>query len=79
MSKTNVTLSLDAELLRQARIRALQIGTTVNDLIRRRLEAFVGEEAGGAMERFFSAADATKVSSGRRGRTWKREDLYDRG
>jgi hypothetical protein len=79
VGKTNVTLSLDADLLRRARIRALEAGTTVNDLIRRRLEAFVGEEAGGAIERFFAAADATKASSGRRGRTWTRDEIHDRG
>ena len=78
MPKTNVTLSIDAGLLRRARIRALQLGTTVNDLIRRRLEAFVGGDTGEAIDRFFAVADATKASSGRRGRAWKRDDLYDR-
>ena len=40
-SKTNVTLTIDAELLRQARVLAAQERTSVSGLLRRRLEELV--------------------------------------
>jgi Family of unknown function (DUF6364) len=40
-SKTNVTLTIDADLLREARILAAAEGTSVSGLIRDRLEELV--------------------------------------
>lgn len=40
-SKTNVTLTIDADLLREARVLAAQEGTSVSGLLRRRLEELV--------------------------------------
>ena len=40
-SKANVTLTIDADLLREARILAAEEGTSVSGLLRRRLEELV--------------------------------------
>ncbi len=40
-SKINVTLTIDAELLREARVLAAQEGTSVSGLLRDRLEELV--------------------------------------
>jgi len=41
---TNVTLSIDADLLAKARKRAGEMGTTVNQLVRDQLASFVGDD-----------------------------------
>ena len=40
----NLTISVDGELLKQARLRALKEGTSVNRLLRERLESYVEDE-----------------------------------
>ncbi|WP_084955653.1 hypothetical protein [Thermoactinospora rubra] len=74
----NVTLSIDDGLLRRARIKALEQGTTVNALVRRYLERFVDDEESRAIETILSVARRSQASSGPGGRTWSREDLYER-
>ena len=41
--KTNITLKLDAELLREARVLAAQEGTSISAMLAARLEAIVRE------------------------------------
>ena len=75
----NVTLSIDEELLRRARMRALELGTTVNALVRAYLESFAGgNPARKAITEFLAIADTVHASSGPEGHTWKREDLHVR-
>ena len=75
----NLTLSIDDELLRRARMRALKLHTTVNALVRDYLECFAGENpTRQASKEFLEIADGVHASSGPEGRTWKREDLYER-
>lgn len=75
----NLTLSIDDELLQRARMRALQLRTTVNALVRDYLEGFAGENpAQQAVTEFLAIADTVQASSGPDGRTWKREDLHAR-
>lgn len=75
----NLTLSVDDELLRRARMRALELRTTVNALVRDYLESFTGHNpARAAMAEFLTIADSVHASSGPGGRTWKREDLHAR-
>lgn len=75
----NLTLSVDDELLRRARMRALDLHTTVNALVRDYLESFAGENpARQAIKDFLDIADSVHASSGPEGRAWNREDLYDR-
>jgi hypothetical protein len=44
--KTNVTLKLDADLLREARVLAAEEGTSVSAMLTDRLEALVREHRG---------------------------------
>jgi plasmid stability protein len=74
----NVTISIDEETLRRARIRALERGTSVNALVREYLERLVGDDAGmAAARRFVARSERTASSSGGAGRRWRREDVYD--
>lgn len=75
----NLTLSIDESVLRRARIRALEQGTTVNALVRDYLERVAGEDpAREATRNFLALAKRSKAGSGPKGRTWTRDDLYDR-
>jgi plasmid stability protein len=75
----NVTLAVDEDVLRRARIRALEQGTSVNALIREYLESFAGKEpANEGVAAFLELAGHTTASSGEAGRTWKRDDAHAR-
>lgn len=75
----NLTLSIDDELLQRARMRALQLGTTVDALVRDYLASFVGENpVRQAVAEFLAIADTVQASSGLQGRTWTRKDLHAR-
>ena len=75
---TNLTLAIDEHVLKRARIRALEQGTTVNALVREYLESFARDERKAAIAHFLELARASTSGSGPQGRTWTREDLYDR-
>jgi hypothetical protein len=73
----SVTLTIDEDLLRRARIRALQQGTSVNGLVREWLERYAGEDRQRtATEQIIAIAERSQASSGDRGRTWTRDDVY---
>jgi hypothetical protein len=74
----NLTLKIDEKLLRRARIRALEQGTTVNELVRNYLSQYAVPRADRlrAFRRFLEIAEESRASSG--GRKLKREALYDR-
>lgn len=75
----NLTLNIDEDLLRRARVRALQRGTSVNALVREYLAGFAGEEpAREGVQAFLALADRASASSGARGRTWTRESAHER-
>lgn len=75
----NLTITIDDELLKRARLRALERNTSVNALLRKYLEAFAGEDSGMVVRRRFATlARAAKSSSGGTGRTWSRDDLHER-
>ena len=75
----NVTLSIDKNLLKRARIVALKHDTTVNAMIRNFLEKEVSKHEKSsnttieALEKLFSK---TQVSVGKI--TWTREELHER-
>jgi plasmid stability protein len=73
----NLTLSIDDELLRQARIQALRDGTSVNALVRAYLERFT---ASGVEDGVFDALMTFTGRPGREGegRRWTRDELYER-
>lgn len=74
----NLTITVDAETLKRARIKALEQGTSVNALLREYLESYAGDrqERLKALDRIFALANEVGAGSGPEGRTWKREDLY---
>lgn len=75
----NLTVTVDEKVLRRARIRALEQGTSVNALVSEYLARFAGMAATGkALAEFLEIAKRSHASSGPDGRTWRREDLYDR-
>jgi len=74
----NLTLAIDDETLQRARIRAIQHGTSVNELVRIYLERFAGD-ASGSMGQIAKLSEVWAGSSGPEGRTWTRDDLHDRG
>ena len=76
---TNVTLTVDEEILRKARIRALELGTSVNALVREYLRQLAGRStAAEGIAEFFAATKDAGAGSGPEGRTWTRDDVHDR-
>ena len=76
--KTNLTITIDADVLRKARIRALHEDTSVNAVLRARLDDYAGEgdraaRAVAEVNRLIGAAELHWGS-----KTWSREELYDR-
>jgi hypothetical protein len=75
----NLTITVDDRLLKQARMRALEDGTSVNALLRTYLERYAGvDKAGEALGQFAQLALRSTATSGPGGRTWARDDLHDR-
>jgi len=73
----NVTLSIDDEVVQEARRRAEAMGTSVNQLVRDYLEQFTGK-----VDLNAAAAEFERLSHASRGnsRGWKfnREELHER-
>ncbi len=75
---TNLTIVVNEETLKKARIRALEEGTSVNAVLREYLEAYAGvrrerQEAG---RKLLELAKSSAMSSGGKGPP-KREELYE--
>jgi hypothetical protein len=74
----NLTITIDDALLKLARMRALEQGTSVNALLREYLETYAG--SAGLQQR--ALADLLELSANaasRRGNaTWTRDDLHQR-
>jgi hypothetical protein len=75
----NLTITVDDRLLKLARIRALEQGTSVNALLRDYLEAYAGavDTQRRALEDLLDLSAAATSSRG--GASWTRDDLHDRG
>ncbi len=71
---------IDDDVLRKARIKALDEGTSVNAVARESLERYVGKSEQAAVRRAIveSALKFTSGGSGPGGRSWTRDELYDR-
>lgn len=74
----NLTITVEDDVLKRARIRALEENTSVNAVLRRYLQSY----AGAARRRHSALEDLLRLSgtasSGRAGAGWTREDLHDR-
>jgi Family of unknown function (DUF6364) len=76
---SNLTLTIDEQVLRRARIKALEQGTSVNALVREYLEQYTdgaGRQAA-ARARLLELSDQFDAGSGPQGRAWTREQIYD--
>ena len=75
---TNLTITVDEETLKRARIRAIEDGTSVNAVLRAFLEGWAQAQGAPPGEEFAAIARRTSSGSGPAGRTWTRDDLHDR-
>jgi hypothetical protein len=72
----NLTLAVDDELVRRARLAAQQQGTSLNALVRQYIETLAGERTGRQL--VAELEELWSESTGRsHGRKWRREDAYD--
>ena len=79
---SNLTLSLDEEILRRARMRALEQGTSVNAVVRDFLISYAGLadelRTRAAFVALSDQAGAAVAGAARRApRRWRREELYE--
>jgi hypothetical protein len=74
----NLTIAIDPETLKKARLRATREGSTVNKLLREFLESYVDarNEQVSAVRNIIALAK--KTHSGHVGKRWTRDELYDR-
>lgn len=73
----NLTITIDDEVLRRARIRALSQGTSVNAVLREFLESYAGSDVEAAARAHLARlARASTASSAPAGRTWTRDEVY---
>jgi len=77
MARANLTLQLDAEVIRRARVVAAKRGTSVSALAAAHLIELVDEEE--RVEQARARAEAIlKRAAPRGGRDWTRDELHDR-
>jgi hypothetical protein len=73
--KSNLTLQLDAEVIRRAKVVAARRGTSVSALVARELNDLVARE-----DRYEEARqraiELMKSAKRRGGRSWTRDDIY---
>jgi plasmid stability protein len=82
----NLTITVDDDVLKRARIRALERGTSVNSVLAEYLRAFAGqsETQRRATQSLIALAAENAQRGGRArakergGRRWKRDDLHER-
>jgi hypothetical protein len=75
----NVTIAVEAGILQRARVRAIEQGTSVNALLATYLAQYAGQDPkADALTAFLDLADDAGGGSGPAGRTWTRDELYDR-
>ena len=74
----NLTVAIDNELLKKARIRAVEHGTSVNALLRDYLTSYVGmaEKRQKAVKHLLRLSQRSKARRG--GKRWTRDELHER-
>lgn len=75
---TNLTITIDEQVLKKARMRALEEGISINALLREYLEKYTGinKQYQQATQEIIKIARASKATSG--GNHWSRDELYER-
>lgn len=78
----NLTLLIDGEVLKRARIRAVQEDTSVNAQVREFLTSYADptdvDRRQQAMSRLVALSQTVSSGGGLSERTWTREDLHER-
>ena len=77
MAKTNLTLQLDQDIIRRARVIAAKRGTSVSALVAVEL-AGLGDQDARYEEARGRAEELMRDSVRRGGRSWRRDELHDR-
>lgn len=75
---TNLTITIDEQVLKKARMQALEDGVSINALLREYLEKYTGankQYQQVTQEILKIAKDSTAASGGNR---WSRDELYER-
>ncbi len=75
---SNLTITIDDGVLKRARMRALEEGTSVNAELRRYLEIYSGETKDYRKIATDILELAKKSYCNSHGIKWKREEIYDR-
>ncbi len=75
---TNLTITIDEQVLKKARMRALEEGISINALLREYLEKYTGvnKQYQQATQEILKIARASKAASD--GNIWSRDELYER-
>jgi len=74
----NLTLTIDDETLKRARMRALDQGTSVNAVVREFLSSYAGSaDEREARRRFVELGSDSGAGAQGTGRSWTREELYE--
>jgi len=76
----NLTVTIAEQTLKRARLRALTENTSVNAVVRDFLDAYADHRSAAreATDRILELANQSAAGSGPAGRTWTREEIYDR-
>lgn len=74
----NLTIAVDDDVLRRARIRALELDTSVNALLRGYLNSFAGPDRMDERRKILDGANEHARVLGTAARSWTRDDLHDR-
>ncbi|HEX9374796.1 MAG TPA: DUF6364 family protein [Actinomycetota bacterium] len=77
MAKRNLTLQLEDDVIRRAKVSAARRGTSVSGLVARELEELVARDER-YEEAWRRAREIMEASVARGGRTWQRDELHDR-
>lgn len=75
----NLTITVDSETLRRARVRAIERGESVNQYLAEQLRRYATPNEAEQRRRLTNKrlADlATRIKTGSGGRRWRRDELY---
>ena len=74
----NLTITVDEEVLKRARLKALEQGTSVNAMLRRHLEQYASGDAH-RKAALATIREVSRRSRASRGKAkWTREELHER-
>ncbi|HTR60126.1 MAG TPA: hypothetical protein VMH37_00415 [Candidatus Binataceae bacterium] len=75
----NLTIAIDEETLKKARLRAVSSDTSVNEVLRKFLESYAGTDTAQrtALDRLLTLSRKSRSRSSR-GHRWTRDDLHER-